>query len=119
MKDTVSAVNQRLKQFMKANRISVNYLSKELDVPQPTLHRQLSDDGMLSLDNLQAILMLFPKLSSDWVLLGVGSMVRSDSATVGNDAGQSSVINLLQEQLNEEKVRCSQYWDTIQKLISK
>ena len=97
MDETENAVNQRLKYYLKTNRISINYLSKILDVPQPTLHHQLNN-GIISVDKLHAILMYFNDLSAEWLLRGVGSMIREDGKTIyqvndGGDNLQGNVIN--------------------------
>ena len=113
MSEEVNQIKLRLKQYMAEKRLSVNSLSKILKIPQPTLHRQLSEEGALGADNLQAVLEQFPEISADWLILGKGDMLR----TVKDPATDSKIVELLQQQLAEEKERSNKYWETIQKLI--
>lgn len=118
MGDNKNSVNERVRMFMKSYRLSVNYLSKVLNVPQPTLHRQLGDDGTLNVESLQAILICYPELSADWLLLGKGEMIRLNNDLKCVNADEAT-IGLLKEMLNEERARSKEYWELIQKLISK
>ena len=114
MNDDLSAINQRLRAFLKDKRVSVNYLSSVLNVPQPTLHRQLGDSGLLGIDNLQAILRLYPELSADWVLLGKGVMLRTEQTS----SDDSDMVKLLKDMLEDEKRRSNNYWNMIQQLMN-
>lgn len=117
MDDSKGGINERVRAFMKARRISVNYLSKVLNVPQPTLHRQLGDCGMINIEGLQAILVHYPELSADWLLLGKGNMLRDDNNEVKDKSADTSTIELLKEMLDDERRRNKEYWELIQKMI--
>ncbi|MBO4499738.1 MAG: hypothetical protein J5732_05740 [Bacteroidaceae bacterium] len=78
---------------------------------------------------------IYEELSPDWLLLGRGPMLRNPqvSNNVNGDIngdniqgervsvrkGDSHLVELLQKQLDEEKQRSKEYWNTIQKLINK
>lgn len=102
------AVRQRLIEFLKNNRYSVNALSKLLDINQKTLNNQLSGVTALNINTVCSILNKFPELSAEWIL-------RGEEGTAGADS--SAKVEMLQQLLEEERQRSKEYWNMIQKLI--
>lgn len=71
-------VPQRIKEYLAYKRVSVNSLSKSLNLTQTTLSRQFNGSVTLSIDALLALVQHFPELSAEWLLRGEGTMERTD-----------------------------------------
>lgn len=67
-------VNQRIKEVLRKNDLSVTAFSKEAGLPQATVNRQLMEDNKVSLSTIKSFLKRFPKVSAEWLLRGVGDM---------------------------------------------
>lgn len=67
-------VNQRIKDVLQKNDLSVTAFSKEVGLPQATVNRQLMEDNKVSLATIKSFLKRFPKVSAEWLLRGVGDM---------------------------------------------
>ena len=65
-------VNQRIKEVLQKNDLSVTAFSKEVGLPQATVNRQLMEDNKVSLSTIKSFLKRFPKVSVEWLLRGVG-----------------------------------------------
>lgn len=72
-------VRQRVIAFLKAKRISVNALSKEVNLKQNTLNGQLNGTAPLSFITISALITQYPELSAEWLLRGEGQMEKTDS----------------------------------------
>lgn len=73
-KDMENDVRQRVMSFLKAKRISVNALSKEVNLKQNTLNCQLNGSAPLSFATISALVNEYHELSTEWLLRGVGPM---------------------------------------------
>lgn len=71
-------VNQRIKEVLQKNDLSVTAFSKEVGLPQATVNRQLMEDNKVSLSTIKSFLQRFPRISAEWLLKGVGDMCCSD-----------------------------------------
>ncbi len=71
-------VNQRIKEVLQKNALSVTAFSKEVGLPQATVNRQLMEDNKVSLSTIKSFLQRFPRISAEWLLKGVGDMCCSD-----------------------------------------
>lgn len=78
-----NSVIQRIRSIIKSERISISSLSKMINVPQPTLNRQVSGESSMTLDVFMSIMNCFPKVSLDWVLRGEGAMIKGESVSDG------------------------------------
>ena len=67
---------QRLVQVMEAENMSANTFAKEIGIKAGTISNIVNGRNNPSLDVLQRVLNRFRTLSSDWLILGVGSMYR-------------------------------------------
>lgn len=73
------AILQRVNKVLDNKGVSITYLSKELGVVQTTLNRQIKGDVQLSSATIEAFLHFFQDVSSEWLLRGNGSMLKSSS----------------------------------------
>lgn len=73
------AVYQRIKSILDEKSISVNALSKQINVAQATLNPQLRGDRTLAANIVEKVLVAFPDVSTEWVMRGEGEMYLSKS----------------------------------------
>lgn len=132
MEDTV---NKRIIQFLKTNNITISKAAEILGSTQSTLSNKLNGRYRVDTDTIVLLLTIYEDLSPDWLLLGRGPMLRPSqiSNNVNGDIGgdniqgsrvsvrknDSQMVDTLQRQLEEEKQRNREYWNTIQTLINK
>ncbi len=67
---------QRLEQVMEAEKMSAKQFAQEIGIQAGTISNIVNGRNNPSLDVLQRVLNRFRTLSSDWLILGVGSMYR-------------------------------------------
>ncbi len=78
-----TTVYQRLMLVLENKQISVNALSKQINMSQTTLNTQLKGERALSATVVEKVLEVFPDVSADWVMRGKGNMYSAcDSETV-------------------------------------
>lgn len=69
---------QRAKCVFGGKSISVNALSKQINVAQATLNPQLRGDRTLAANIVEKILEAFPDVSAEWLMRGDGTMYGKD-----------------------------------------
>ena len=69
-----TTIYQRVKLVLEDKSISVNALSKQINVAQATLNPQLRGDRTLAANIVAKILDAFPDVSAEWLMRGVGIM---------------------------------------------
>ena len=73
-----TTIYQRIKEVLKFENISVNGLSKDVDMVQTTLNKQLRGDTPLPITTLLLVISrLSNDISLDWLLTGEGSMLKT------------------------------------------
>ena len=73
-------IYQRVKLVLENKSISVNALSKQINVAQATLNPQLIGDRTLAANIVAKILDAFPDVSAEWLMRGVGTMYSNQDA---------------------------------------
>lgn len=76
-------IYQRIMSILKDKQLSVNALSKMVNMSQTTLNTQLKGERTLSANVVAKVLDTFPEVSSEWVMRGVGSMYRKEESAGG------------------------------------
>lgn len=71
-------IYQRVKLVLEDKSISVNALSKQINVAQATLNPQLRGDRTLAANIVEKILTAFPDVSAEWLMRGIGTMYHKD-----------------------------------------
>ena len=74
------AIYQRVKLVLENKSITVNALSKRINVAQATLNPQLRGDRTLAANIVAKILDAFPDVSAEWLMRGVGTMYSNQDA---------------------------------------
>ena len=75
-----ATIYQRVKCVLEDKSISVNALSKQINVAQATLNPQLRGDRTLAANIVEKILTAFPDVSAEWLMRGVGTMYSNQDA---------------------------------------
>ena len=75
-----ATIYQRVKLVLEDKSISVNALSKQINVAQATLNPQLRGDRTLSANIVEKILTAFPDVSAEWLMRGLGTMYSNQDA---------------------------------------
>lgn len=73
-------IYQRVKLVLEDKSISVNALSKQINVAQATLNPQLRCDRTLAANIVEKILTAFPDVSAEWLMRGIGTMYSNQDA---------------------------------------
>lgn len=73
-------IHQRVKMIFEDKSISVNALSKQINVAQATLNPQLRGDRTLAANIVEKILTAFPDVSAEWLMRGAGTMYGNQGA---------------------------------------
>ena len=71
---------QRIKLILEDKQVSVNALSKLVDMSQTTLNTQLKGERALSANVVAKVLIAFPDVSAEWLMRGVGTMYSNQDA---------------------------------------
>lgn len=71
-------IYQRIKCVLEDKSLSVNALSKQINVAQATLNPQLRGDRTLAANIVEKVLEAFPDVSAEWLMRGVGTMYHKD-----------------------------------------
>ena len=71
-------IYQRIKCVLEDKSLSVNALSKQINVAQATLNPQLRGDRTLAANIVEKVLEVFPDVSAEWLMRGVGTMYYKD-----------------------------------------
>ena len=98
----------RLKQFLELQGIKPQQLASQTNLKPAAVHKALSSEKVKGLhsDTVAAIMRRFPELDPDWLILGVGEMLRKPNrkptiAQISSDRGSSICITPeLEELLN-------------------
>lgn len=75
-----TTIYQRVKFVLEDKSISVNALSKQINVAQATLNPQLRGDRTLAANIVEKILTAFPDVSAEWLMRGIGTMYSNQDA---------------------------------------
>ena len=79
-------IYQRIMLILEDKQVSVNALSKLVDMSQTTLNTQLKGERALSANVVSKVLVAFPDVSAEWLMRGVGTMY------INQDADDSSYM---------------------------
>ena len=73
-------IYQRIMLILEDKQVSVNALSKLVDISQTTLNTQLKGERALSANVVSKVLVAFPDVSAEWLIRGVGTMYSNKDA---------------------------------------
>lgn len=73
-------IYQRIMLILDNKQVSVNALSKLVEMSQTTLNTQLKGERALSANVVSKVLSVFPDVSVEWLMRGVGNMYSNQDA---------------------------------------
>ena len=73
-------IYQRIMLILEDKQVSVNALSKLVDMSQTTLNTQLKGERALSANVVVKVLVAYPDVSAEWLMRGVGTMYSNQDA---------------------------------------
>ena len=71
-------MKNRIKQIIELEKITASRLAEILKVQRSNISHILSGRNNPSLEFIQKILTYFPKINSDWLIMGTGNMYNSE-----------------------------------------
>ena len=110
---------ERLQQILIYSRLSVRGLAIKCNLKQQTLDKHIKGVAEPSANTLMGIAAAFPEISTDWLLLGIGSMLRSDNKDAERLNKLVDTIATLQEAINAKSELIATLNERIKQLESK
>ena len=102
----------RLKAVVSYSNLSDRAFALKCGLKQPTLDKQLKGLRSVSIETIIAVGQRFSEISSDWLLYGVGEMLRSESKETERINAMLDTITLLQDTIRTKD-------DTIKMLMKR
>ena len=102
-------IYQRIMLILEDKQVSVNALSKLVDMSQTTLNTQLKGERALSANVVSKVLVAFPDVSAEWLMRGVGTMY------INQDADDSSYMVAETPHREEYNIEASYQDDSVWK----
>ena len=103
------SVFQRIMLILEDKQVSVNALSKLIEMSQTTLNTQLKGERALSANVVAKVLSVFPDVSAEWLMRGAGTMYSNQ------DADDSSCMAAETFHCEEPKIEESHQDDSVWK----
>lgn len=102
-------IYQRIMLILDNKQVSVNALSKLAEMSQTTLNTQLKGERALSANVVAKVLSIFPDVSAEWLMRGIGTMYSNQ------DADDSSCMAAETFHCEEPKIEESHHDDSVWK----
>lgn len=90
----------RLQEILTYSKLSTRGLAIKCGLKQQTLDKHIKGISEPSAVTLMAIAAAFPEISTDWLLLGVGSMLRNETKEQERIMKLVDTITTLQDAIN-------------------
>lgn len=107
---------ERLKVYLNAKGIAIGTAERACGFGNATLRNAFEGGKGIGTDKLEIILKVYPDLSSEWLLRGVGSMFLDDREQSGGENNKYFVICKL---LLENRQKDNELYSELAKLMSK
>lgn len=106
----------RLQEFIDAMHLTVHQVNKEAGFCKGLLRNAYTKKQGLTTSSLEAILLAYPQLNANWLLVGRGEMLNeSESQQAPNPTAHEQHI----KHLNELQEQCAQMFKSIQQMKQK
>ena len=89
---------ERLLKLIADNNMSAKQFAAEVGIQAGTISNIVNGRNNPSLDVMQRVLNRFRTLSSDWLILGVGNMYRTEGGKENRENGEAKEMQLQQQQ---------------------
>lgn len=90
---------ERLKEYIDYKNISVAAFERSIGMANASFGKSLKNKGAIGSDKLEKILMVYTDISSEWLLTGKGSMLKTKSTL----ETQNTSIRLYSKDKNSKK----------------
>ena len=107
---------ERLKSYFDSQGIAVGTAEKACGFGNATLRNAFEGGKGVGSDKLEKILSIYPNLSSEWLLRGVGSMILDDNEQSGGTNNKYFIICQL---LLQNRQKDNELYSELAKLMSK
>lgn len=98
-----NAVIQRIKIIYETLGLKQSHFAKQCDLSQSTVNGRYRLNKIPSVDAIKSILVAYPNISLDWLILGEGNMYNEQNTTLENE-----VIQRIKEMLKEMNISVSE-----------
>lgn len=99
---TSTDLSDRLKAVIDFSKLSTRGFAIRCGISQPTLDKQIKGLRSVSIDTLTAVCSSFPNISRDWLLLGEGEMLKTQSKELERINSLLDTIQTLQDTINNK-----------------
>lgn len=105
-------IYQRIMLILDDKQVSVNALSKLVGMSQTTLNTQLKGERALSANVVAKVLSVFPDVSAEWVIRGVGTMYHKegDADDVSYMVAEEPKHDIIHEVIPEQESQDDSVW---------
>lgn len=105
-------IYQRIMLILDDKQVSVNALSKLVGMSQTTLNTQLKGERALSANVVAKVLSVFPDVSAEWVIRGVGTMYNKegDADDVSCMVAEEPKHDVIHEVIPEQESQDDSVW---------
>ena len=107
---------ERIKGYMDYKNIPIATFERNVGMSNNSFGKTLKSGGSIGLDKLEKILSVYPDLSAEWLLRGVGDMILDDKEQIGGERNKYFVLCKL---LLENRQRDNELFSELAKLMSK
>lgn len=70
---------ERIKEFIDSKGLSISAFERSIGMSNASFSKSLKNKGAIGTDKLENILRIYPELNPEWLLTGVGSMLKADA----------------------------------------
>lgn len=107
---------ERLQKILTYSRLSVRRLAIKCGLKQQTLDKHIKGIAEPSAATLIGIATAYPEISTDWLLLGIGSMLRGENKEFERVNNLVDTISMLQDALKAKSQTISALTDRVKQL---
>ncbi len=97
MKTTVD----RIKEFIDYKGLSVRKFEEMTGFSNGSFASQFKNNKTIGVDKVENILNVFPEINTEWLLTGVGEMLKTEGSAPKKDSDQSEILALLRWKVNK------------------
>lgn len=95
-------ITKRLKSVLDYSRLSVRALAIKCGLKQQTLDKHIKGISEVSANTLMAIARTYPEISTEWLLLGTGEMLRKNDENLDRLTAMLDTVTLLQQTIKSK-----------------
>lgn len=110
-------VLERLNDYIVSKGISMKAFEESVSMSNGSLGKTIKEGNGIRTDKLENILLVYPDLSAEWLLRGVGSMILDDKEQSGS--GANNKYFMICQLLLQNRQKDNELYSELAKLMSK